>query len=238
MDTKVLLASVLLASISRTLLAFDFVLPEGRDAIAFPFLYESEQGDPDGVLLSDRQAMLHLGWDDEALYVDVEAMDTVLPGDGISIRLAGKDFLFPLAGQSKFNTSIRWQDVGLTPGEGVKVGLDILRTRAADVRGTDHLGDCMVTLSRMASHWSFAYPIRLGDRWFATKFSMTAINDGKANFCFGLNGYRPLNFWRDTSIPLKKGETRTISLKGGSMDRGRLKVEIVDVDGRKLFGNE
>ena len=238
MDMRILLVSALLASMPGTLPAFDFVLPEGRDAIAFPFLYESEQGDPDGVLLSDRQAMLHLGWDDDALYVDVDAMDTVQPGDGVDIRLAGKNFSFPLVGQDRFSASIRWQDAGLTAGEGVKVGLDILRTRAADVRGADRLGDCTVTLSRMASRWSFAHPVRLGDRWFASKFSMTAINDGKANFCFGLNGYRPLNFWRDTSILLKKGETRTIPFKGGSMDRGRLKVEIVDVDGRKLFGNE
>ena len=221
--------------LAQTVLAFNLVIPDGRDAVAFPFLYEAERGDPAGLLLSDRPVMLRLGWDDAALYVGVEAQDEVLAGDGLCVRLAGKDFPFDLGGRKSFVASVPWRETTVTPTEGATFKLDILRTRAKGVRGADRLGVCDVTLSRTASRWAFATPIRLGDRWFESKFSFTAAAAGKAQFMFNVWGYRPLNFFLNTSPRLKKGELREFPLSGGSMDRGNLGVRVTDVDGRSLF---
>ena len=213
------------------------VLPEGRDSVAFPFMYESEKGDPEGLLLSDRQVMLRLGWDVAALHVGVEAMDEVLPGDGVTVQVNSSKIVFDLSGERKFAKAIPWADVGIKPDEGVKFSFDVQRTRAKGVRGADRMGVSSVTLSRKASRWEFSNPIHLGDAWFDTKLSFTGAADGKAGFVFNVWGFRPLNFYLNTSIAAKKGETKAVPVTGGSMDRGNLNVQIKDVDGTYLFRN-
>ena len=215
----------------------NLVLPEGRDAIAFPFLYESERGDPEGLLLSDRPVMVRLGWDDAALHVGVEAMDEVLPGDGVTVQVNSGKTDFKLSGERKFAKAIPWADIGIRPDEGVKFSFDVQRTRAKGVRGADRMGVSAVTLSRKASRWAFSNPIHLGDVWFDTKFSMTGAADGKAGFIFNVWGYRPLNFYLNTTLALKAGAAKEIPITGGSMDRGNLNVQIKDVDGTYLFRN-
>ncbi len=226
-----------IVALVQTVAAFKFVIPEGRDAIALPFLYESEKGDPAGLLLSDRPVIVRLGWDDAALHVGVEAGDDVLPGDGLTVRIAGKDFRFDLGGKRSFSTSVPWRDTSVTPADGATFKFDVLRTRAKGVRGADRMSVCDATLSRSASHWAFASPIRLGDRWFDSKFTISAASAGTARLVFNVWGYRPLNFFLNTAPKLKKGETKAILLTGGSMDRGNLNVRIVDTDGRELLSN-
>ncbi len=212
-------------------------IPEGRDAIAFPFLYESERGDPDGLMLSDRPVMVKLGWDATALHVGIEAMDDVQPGDGVTVRVNGKDFNYSQDGGRLFSVAVPWKDTDVRPEDGAKFRMDVMRTRAKGVRGADRMGVSEATLSRRASRWSFARPIHLGDTWFDTGFNMTAAADGKARLVFNVWGYRPLNFFLNTSLPMKKGDTKDVHIMGGSMDRGNLNVCIFDVDGTCIFEN-
>ena len=47
--------------------------------------------------------------------VGVEAQDEVLAGDGLSVRLAGKDFPFDLGGRKSFAASVPWRETTITP---------------------------------------------------------------------------------------------------------------------------
>lgn len=217
--------------------AFEFVLPAGENAVSLPFLYESERGDPDGLLLSDRPVMLRLGWDDAALSVAVEAGDEVLPDDGLRVKVADKAFDFALEGKKSFSAKIPWADAGVKAEEGAKVRLDVERTRAKGVPGADRLSVSTATLSRTASSWGFSNPIHLGDKWFDTTFSLTARKAGKARVSFNVYGRRPLNFYVNTPLSAKAGETKAVPMKGGSMDRGSLDLRVFDTDGTRLFAN-
>lgn len=215
--------------------SFSFVLPEGEDAIGLPFLCDLECEDAQGLLLSDRPVMLRLGWCDASLWVRLEAKDEVKAGDGLSVKVGRKTFDFDLAGRQSFAVDIPWREAGIDPGEGTEFRLNVCRTRSPGIRGADQLGEATVRLSRRASRWSFSNPIHLGDTWFDTVFSFTAAAEGSARLVFNVWGSRPLRFYLPQSFAIKAGETRTVKLAGGSMDRGNLDLRICDTDGSMLF---
>ena len=213
-------------------------LPAGRDAVRLPFLFESEPGDPAGLLLSDREAFVGLGWDETALHVSVEALDEVRPGDGVTVRIGEREFAFDIRGAKRFEASVPWTDAGLAAADGTKFRLDVLRTRAAGVRGADQLGGTDVVLKRAASGWGFSNPIHLGDTWFDTKFRFNAAADGKAQLFFVVRGTRPLNFVLNTPFGVRSGRTSEMALTGGSMDRGILLMRVTDADGSQIFSGD